>query len=323
LFFWLIWEFAPTLKEQNRLLHAFIFGLTATLVMLYYGFAFDPGGVGQALVRYGGGGLNLNRQAVMLVMSILLALNFGAALAFEQSRWRTFYWLYVPAAVVAVPLTGSRQGFVCLLVAGAASLPLLRRAPWWSKLLLAIIAIGAVLAIVRTTPQILMERIASPEEYDPETGALGGRRVLWERGLEVLAEKNLLTGIGAGTYSSATATGTRIIAVAHNVFVGVLVETGIIGLILYTTMLAMLARQVWKIANEERLLWITMLSIWGLAALVGSSEYEKFTWFLFGIVTARCAALPQRAMGAKNATIPATNVIPTANLRPAGFPRKR
>lgn len=79
--------------------------------------------------------------------------------------------------------------------------------------------------------------------------------------------------------------------VAHNVFVGVLVETGTVGFVLYMVILISLARRVWLMPKMERNLWFTVLAVWGVGAMSLSWELRKPTWIIFGLILTQSAAL--------------------------------
>ena len=95
-----------------------------------------------------------------------------------------------------------------------------------------------------------------------------------------------LTGIGAATfgYASAPLQGKDI--AAHNVYVSVLTETGIIGFLIFSVALGMFFIAAVHLGFSERFLWLTVMVIWCIGVMSLTWEYKKATWSIFALLIA-------------------------------------
>jgi O-antigen ligase len=96
--------------------------------------------------------------------------------------------------------------------------------------------------------------------------------------------------------------------VAHNVFIGILVEQGIVGITLFVTLLGACAVTILRLPPQYRTLWAVLALSWLTQAQAGSLERGKITWLLFALLAAhhavgsKCgAALPMYAGTETNA----------------------
>jgi hypothetical protein len=67
--------------------------------------------------------------------------------------------------------------------------------------------------------------------------------------------------------------------VAHNTFLSVLVEDGIIGFGIFCWTLALLVATIRAMLPLPRACWAIVLAVWAVGVMAGSWEYYKETWF--------------------------------------------
>ena len=98
---------------------------------------------------------------------------------------------------------------------------------------------------------------------------------------------------------------------AHNTFVSVLVESGLIGFTLYFLFWAVVFRRVLLMPKADRFFWLGVFACYLPIVLTGSMEYQKATWFLGAL--AFCQGAQHIAACTKNRGI---YLAPQASVRP-------
>jgi len=120
------------------------------------------------------------------------------------------------------------------------------------------------------------------------------RTVIWAAGMDAFRD-HALAGVGAGAYGAAVLKAVDIPYAAHNTFLSVLVELGVIGAVIFSALLASIGYCVWRMEYLAKCLWITLLLTWATGVSALTWEYHKPTWFLFGLVTAHAYARRDRS----------------------------
>jgi len=276
-------QYAWDVRVRNRLMDAYLagcyLGIAGTAVNFALGNPYAPPGDEAVEGRYSFG-VDPNFLALALVIGIPLAL-YRAGLV--SAGWRrALFFLYVPAALAGVFLTGSRGALLALLVAIVVyALFAGLRAP-------ARIVAGAVLclAIGALFPGQISDRfVGIPDEL--RYGTLSDRRELWDRGTAVIAE-HPLAGIGAG------ATSGRFGIAAHNTPLEFMMEGGAVSVGLFYGALALGLWGVWKSDRKEARPLISAWSAWFAGTFSLSWEINTITWFMFALLFS--AASPRSAL---------------------------
>jgi O-antigen ligase len=154
-----------------------------------------------------------------------------------------------------------------------------------------------VSGVLLFAPATSWERLSTmPNEL--ERGTLTGRTLIWSAGWELFREHPLL-GVGANAFRL---TVSRVLGEpirlddpspappAHNTFLSVLVEQGIVGLALFLALIVSLAVSLWGAPVLSRQLWLVCLAVWAIGVSDLTWEMRKPTWFFFGLLVAHTAA---------------------------------
>ena len=75
-------------------------------------------------------------------------------------------------------------------------------------------------------------------------------------------------------------------AVAHNTFISILVELGVVGALLLFMLLASMVYSAIRMRYLDRCLWISLLLTWTIGVSALTWEYRKPTWLLFSLLAA-------------------------------------
>jgi hypothetical protein len=275
---WMIWELAVTRDRQLGLMAAYVLGAyisSMDTILLWRR-------EGEMLRRFAAGGVDNNDLAMMLALAIPMAWYLSMTL--RKPVLRLLFSAYVPCAVLAIGLTGSRGGMVTTLVA-LLFIPLTvsKLSPLRRGIAIALLWISGILAVTYL-PQTLMERLASTRT-EVEGGNMGGRMKIWKAGMRAFAAQPW-TGYGTSAFKRAVdpylATRSQ---VAHNSFLSVAVEEGLVGLILYLTMFFLVFRAVKTLPMmTERRFALVLFAALIVSMLTLTSDASKRVWAVLAIL---------------------------------------
>lgn len=218
---WLVWEFADTRAHVLWLLSSFVAGTYAIGIAVLADYVADPGGSG----RYSSAqGVQPNGVAFLLGLAIPAAwyLSFQARPVSLKILLRS----YLLVAVVAELLTGSRGGLLTM-VAALTIVPLsfrqLSHAGRTAVVTGLVVVSLATLAVVPTRP---FQRLLTTSS-ELRGGDLNNRRALWDAALNAFDE-HPVGGVGAGASRIAIRQATDREDGAHNTYISVAAELGVI-----------------------------------------------------------------------------------------------
>jgi O-antigen ligase len=110
--------------------------------------------------------------------------------------------------------------------------------------------------------------------------------VIWAAGWDLFREHPFI-GIGSGAYAASVWRSLDIAIVAHNTFLSVLVELGVIGALVMAALLVSMFYSAARLPYLERCLWLVLLLTWTVGVSSLTWEYRKGTWFLLGMLAAQ------------------------------------
>jgi len=283
----LIWEFAVTYKDQMWILRSLLVGMLVPLTMAFAGFRGTSQFEAESGARFSGGGLDLNYLAYMCSVSIVISVYLATNASSPLDRFfRWFYWVMAVLCALETTLTGSRGGFICMLVASVFAMVLagVSRRRILTILQVLVVTVFVYVLVRYIVPAALLNRVTQEQSImeDPRFG-------IWMRGFATYP-KYPLFGAGAGVYADVTAVSGEKMRVAHNTFLSVLVELGGIGFLLYVWYTILLFRASWRLPWREKILCTGVMVIWFLNANSAGSQIDHFSWFLHVTVLVLAAA---------------------------------
>ncbi len=293
---WLIWELAVTEGRVVGLLQAYVFGALVASTGTIYNFMTGvtaaqlastiPGRVVWETYRYSFAYFNEDDLGLVLALSIPMV--FYLLVSRKGSLVKLLCWLQLVAGVAAILLTGSRGGLVAA-IASLAMLPLtVFRLPRWQRVFSLTASVCLSACSLYLVPRSSWARILQFAQ-EVSGGTLTHRTEIWVAGLEAFRDHAFL-GVGAGAYGPAVLRVVDIAYPAHNTFLSVLVELGVVGALLLFALLASVLCSALQGRYLERCLWITLLLTWTVGVSALTWEYRKPTWLLFGLATAHACA---------------------------------
>lgn len=294
--FLIVYTAIRTPKDVINVYAAFAIGAAGVAA---YGFLFalDPVPYGEA-ARLSTANQNANELASTLVVGLVLA---GALMVIPRSSpaLRLAAFAAGGMAITGVLLTVSRSGMISLGIALLAAVLLSGR--WRGRITFVSLLIASATVFYFTT-------FADPAARERISAVDGGtgRTDIWTVGWRMV-EDQTLRGVGAGNFDNASihyllAPGALerdefildTPKVAHNVYLGVLAELGVVGLALFLAVVISLlvsgARAIGKFSRQgdvrmEILARAQLIALIGFLASLffASDEFKKQLWLLLAL----------------------------------------
>ncbi len=300
---WLIWELAPREERQRRLMQAYVLGTFVSGIDTVYRFLAHEE---SAYHRYAGASLDANDLGLMIALSIPISYYLVIQ---EKGPMTWIYRLQLALAGTTILLTASRGATLACLVA-LAIVPLTQTRLTINQKIAVMLTLALLIsAVIFFVPLSSWERLSTvPGEFSH--GTLTGRTIIWTAGWEIFCEHPYV-GIGANAFRIIVS---RVLAEpirfddpngpappAHNTFLSVLVEEGLLGFAIFSAMLIVFAYSLRAIPVFPQKLWIICLAVWAVGVSSLTWEMRKPTWFFFGLLVAQCGALAakKQAMSAQ------------------------
>lgn len=259
-----------------------------------------PSGPTEVGTRLSGVGINPNESAALLVAAAVLAAALAATLR-DRPALRVGAAIGVLACTYGVILTVSRGGLVALAAALIAAVVMAGR---WRPVILAL----AVAAVVATVGYFGV--VASPEARTRVTsvaeGGGTGRVDIWRIAWRMV-EAEPLHGVGSGNFQQSSVhyllqpgaieRADFIVdnpKVAHNTYLEVLAELGIVGLVVFIGIIGFSLRctvravgTFRRVGDEHmelisRALFVALVGLL-VAAFFGSRQYQNQLWLLLSV----------------------------------------
>jgi O-antigen ligase len=308
---WLIWELAAFENRVRGLLQAYIFGTLVCSMRTLFNFVMGRTAAqvyaarGQNVwneARYTISGLNENDLGLMLALSLAMTFYLLARRR-KGTLTMLLLWLHLVVCITCILLTGSRGA---MLAAGVSLMmfPLIvYRLPRWQRITSIVAFVVTLSCGAYLVPEATWQRLLLVTT-EISSGTLTHRTVIWAAGLEAFRNHAFL-GVGAGAYAPAILKAVDIPYVAHNTFLSVLVELGVVGALLLFGLLASMVYCVLRMQYLEKCLWITLLLTWTVGVSALTWEYRKPTWLLFGLLAAHTFARRRRVSRAQRMVLAA------------------
>jgi O-antigen ligase len=302
----LLWLTGMLLQPSSRQRQVLFFFVLAATISAIYAIYDSPvwQQTGIALREQRSGGLaGINAGARYFVVA-LVALYY----LYTTSRQRFLRIAGVAAMFMlfmGVIATGSRTGLLLLPIA-LAFIVIGRHTQCMLGRLVALIAISILaLSVAPQNYWQILEDMVNVTSAGIESDDI--RVELWRAGLAMWRDHPFV-GVGIGQFPNnlpAYALGRipveRLSAGPHSIYVGVLAETGAIGLLLFLALCFVTLRTYWqastRLSPRDAALaytWFTMLLIMLVGGLTKHDQYEKLIWFLIGMATVFGVLLSQQ-----------------------------
>jgi O-antigen ligase len=270
------WDLFQEPKDLMTGMQAYIFGAYVLIISTIDNYI--QGNVSVAYEgRYSATGVNAVDLTLILMLGLPVAMQlfFSNVQSKQNILLRIVYLAYIPLAIFAILLTGSRTSLIAVIPFGFYLIGTRQIKPG-TKILLVSILLVSLLALIPFIPSTIVSRLGTLGS-SIEARDLGGRVELWMEALQVFSA-HPITGLGSGTLDSAIG------SAAHNTFVSVLAETGMVGFGLFLLILAIVFFQAVNVPNGNAGLWLAIFFTWAIGVFSLSWDFRKLTWLFLNFI---------------------------------------
>ncbi len=230
--------------------------------------------------RYTVENIETDNMAIILALAIPMAVWLHTQ--YQNLLAKLLNVLFVPWIFYGIFLTGTRTGLVTGMIGIMYLAFTQRKASFNLKLIYVGLAISLAVSVIALAPKASVERIFSVGK-SLSSGDLNYREVIWQHSLSAWSDSPL---IGNGTGSLGTVLNPYHVEFkwAHNAYLQILAENGLIGLFIYLMMLASLLYYVLKCDLETKFFLLTLWVTIAVSQLTLHSQNLKEVWFVWSMI---------------------------------------
>lgn len=222
-------------------------------------------------------GDNPNITSIRMVISLLIIF---VAVVQDRLRIGAYRFLLLIPVIMMIKVmadTGSRVGSISLALALIVGILFYKAKNNWNKSL--VIFAGSISLFVFLTLISKSEMLVSRLLKAYSDNDLSGRYYIWENVIAVI-QSNFIFGIGQTGYFAKFG-----LASPHNVFLEVLIYTGIVGLLLYSTFILRISIYAYRLLHIKRIILplLLMSPIFGLL-FSGQILTMKVGWIVMAYI---------------------------------------
>ncbi len=315
-----LWDLLDTAPAIEAVLQAYVLGSYVTSAAIVVDFLTAPD-TKFPEHRFLALGFEVDAIALTVATAAPAAwyLAAGPALRPRSPAIRLLNYAYIPLGVFALALTGTRGATLASIPTALLVLWSLRRARHARIVALVALAITAVV-VIEFAPREPLERIAtvSTTTEVASEGALSGRWAIWGESRKAFLDRPIV-GAGLAAHRAVVDTGAAVgtgevkkrsdslqylaqgldarrVAIAtgreaHNAYISVLVETGIVGFLFFTGVILTVVARVRQLAGWQAWYWSTQLAVLAIGGMSLSIEARKSVWIFLALAVGSAAAL--------------------------------
>ena len=307
----ILWDLYTTRSALLAGLQAYILGAYVAVGSAVYNY-FNGQVYYSNMQRFSAGETNPDGFGFIMALGIPLAWYLAGSIGASGIGrvLRVINYVYIPAAMLGIALSGTRTALLASVVGMAFGLASLTRLRLAARVAIFVLLASIILFLLPYVQTLESFQRLGTTGTELTSGDLNNRTNNWSEGLASFVEHPLL-GVGSNMYRSInnlqkTAEG----KVSHNSYLSVLVELGLIGFVIFAIILAIAFMQAWRQPKWQSWFWLTVLAVWGLGAFTLTWEARKSTWLFLSFVIVSAAITNRQE---EPAVYPATRLTSPGN----------
>lgn len=313
---YIIWDLCETETAIETALQAYVLGAYIASFSIVLEFLSAPDARFPEHERLRGLGTEVDGIALIVAIAVPAAWYLAASPTHQQgSPGRRFLnFAYVPVGLFAVAITGTRGATLALLPAAIFIFWSLRHARPSHRLAALGTLVAAILVLVVYAPRGPLARIqtaTTATQLGSEDSALSGRWGIWVESVRTFLDRPVF-GAGLDAHRAAVSGGLNEVRTfsiaekeAHNTYISVLVETGIVGFVILATIIVIVIKRIRRLSGWRAWYWSAQVSVLAIGAMSLSLEDSKSIWIFLSLCVATSAVAGSRSGAAAPAPIDA------------------
>jgi len=199
----------------------------------------------------------------------------------------------VPLIVYAVFLTGTRTASIVAIIGIAYWLYTYRKSSPKIKLTFLMLFLMSIVAVFSLVPKESVDRIFSSGK-SISSGTLNSRTVIWGASINQW-KKSPVIGNGIGSLGYVLSSEHVRYDSAHNTYIHILTENGLIGLILYLFLIISILYYTLQTPLSQKSFLLALLLTILVSQITQHTHFHKETWFALTMLAIHAHAFAKKA----------------------------
>ena len=327
----MLWDLLDTRRKIETALQAYVLGAFVTAGSIIVNYLTTP--APRFADHYRVNALGYKTDGIALIVAIAGPAAWYLATSPTWSQrslvLRVLNFAYIPTGLMGLVLTGTRGATLASIPTALLILWSLTRARGVVRALALGAIVCAAFLVYQYAPRGQLDRIGTATtttQLGQQGAALSDRWYIWTASLHVWMHHPLF-GVGVASHREAVSSTLSQQTIyktpekqAHNTYISVLTETGIVGALLFLGVLLSVFARLRDFTGPDRWYWSVQVAVVLIGCMSLSLEDSKSVWiFLSLAVTAAAAARAETVTETTpvGPTAPPELVLPT-RLEPAG-----
>lgn len=261
-------------KDKMRLAYqSYVFGTCVGSGIIFYNYI--NGIESEYWARYSIENYEPDGVGIMIALAVPMAAYLTTQ--YKSVILKILNSIAIPICMYAIFLNATRTASIVAMFGIAYWLFTHRKASLRIKAILLAFFVSSVVGVLAFAPTASVDRIFSSSK-EISSGTLNGRTVIWNASFEQW-EKAPIVGTGIGSIQEVLSGSHVEFNSAHNAYIQVLLELGVIGLLLYSLLLLSIAYYLQKTPANDKVFLISLLLLALVSQITMNTLYDKEMWF--------------------------------------------
>lgn len=230
--------------------------------------------------RFGIKNIETDELSIFLALSIPMAAYLTTK--YNNKILKIMNLAAIPIVFYSIFLTGTRTGSIVGLIGILYWLFTHRKSSFAIKASIAFVMIASIMVIFSFAPKASVDRIFSAGK-SLTTGTLNHRSVIWAGSINQWEESPII-GPGLGSLGVSLSREYVNYRYAHNTFIHILAENGLIGIFFYLAILLTILYYIFHTPMDERAFLFALFMVLIVSQQTTHTQVQKIIWFVLSML---------------------------------------